>query len=50
MYKFCSIRINVTTYEVTFATKGVGNPNTPSWLSHWWWLYHTETRGFRSFV
>jgi len=25
-YKFCSIRINVTKYDVTFATKGVLTP------------------------
>jgi len=33
-YKFCSIRINGTQYEVTFAKKG----------------YCTVKRGFRSFV
>jgi len=25
-YKFCSIRINVTKYYITFATKGESNP------------------------
>jgi len=25
-YKFCSIRINVTKYDVTFVTKGGSNP------------------------
>jgi len=27
-YKFCSIRVNATKYDVTFATKGVSNPQT----------------------
>jgi len=29
-YKFCSIRINVTNYHVTFEP-----PNPLSWLRHW---------------
>jgi len=48
-YKFCSICINVTKYEVTFATNGELTPYTP-WLCYWWWLYHTVTRGFGTFV
>jgi len=31
-YKFCSFRINVTKYDVTFATKGVLNPLTVATL------------------
>jgi len=31
-YKLCNIRINVTKYGVTFATKEV---LTPPWLHHW---------------
>jgi len=27
-YKFCSIRVNVTKYNVTIATKGASNPPT----------------------
>jgi len=33
-YKFCSIRINVTKGDVTFATKG-GFNSQPPWLRHW---------------
>jgi len=29
-YKFYSIRINVTKHDVTFATKGGGQPSPPS--------------------
>jgi len=31
----CSIRINVSKYDVTFATKGGFNPQNPSWLRYW---------------
>jgi len=34
-YKFCSIRINVINYDVTFATSGVYNFATES---HYWFL------------
>jgi len=28
-YKFCSIHVNATKYDVTFATKGGSNPTPP---------------------
>jgi len=39
-YKICSIRINVTKYDVTFATK-LPQPS-PTWLRHW--LLELRTR------
>jgi len=33
-YKFYSIRINVTKYDITFATKEGFNPKTSPWLRH----------------
>jgi len=40
-YKFYSIRINVTKYNVTFA-----NP-FPSWLRHWFQVYKISFQGKR---